>query len=98
MVKSSPAMQEATVQFLGQEDPMEKGIASNPLQFSCLDNPMDRADWRPISPWGHKESDTTEQLTLLLYYRLLNQAPTSIQIQPTTSFIILSILSVTSSV
>ena len=32
----------------------------NPLQYSCLENPMDRG----YSPWGHKEMDTTEQLTL----------------------------------
>ena len=31
----------------------------NPLQHSCLGNPMDRGAW---SPWGHKESDTTEQI------------------------------------
>ena len=31
----------------------------NPLQYSCLGNPMDRGAW---SPWGHKGSDTTEQL------------------------------------
>ena len=33
---------------------------SNPLQYSCLENPMDRGAWRAYSPWGHKESDTTE--------------------------------------
>ena len=27
---------------LGQEDPMEKGIFRNPLQYSCLENSMDR--------------------------------------------------------
>ena len=27
MVKNLPAMQEAQVQFLGQEDPLEKGMA-----------------------------------------------------------------------
>ena len=32
----------------------------NPLQYSCLDNPMDRGAWQATSPWGHKESDTTE--------------------------------------
>ena len=36
-----------------------------PLQYSHLQNPMDRGAWWAIySPWGHKESDTTEQLTL----------------------------------
>ena len=28
----------------------------NPLQYYCLENPMDGGD----SPWGRKESDTTE--------------------------------------
>ena len=33
----------------------------NPLQYSCLENQMDRGAWRVgYSPWGHKESDTTE--------------------------------------
>ena len=35
----------------------------NPLQYSCLENPMDRGAWQATcSPWGHKESDTTERL------------------------------------
>ena len=29
---------------------------SNPLQYSCLENPMDRG----YSPFGHEKSDTTE--------------------------------------
>ena len=37
----------------------------NPLQYSCLENPMDRGFWRVgYSPRGYKESDTTEGLTL----------------------------------
>ena len=37
----------------------------NPLQYSCLENPMDReAMDRCYSPWGCKESDTTEPLHL----------------------------------
>ena len=34
------------------------GGHGNPLQYSCLENPMDRAAWS--SPWGHTESDMTE--------------------------------------
>ena len=35
----------------------------NPLQYSRLQNPMDREDWQvTVSPWGHKELDTSEQL------------------------------------
>ena len=34
-----------------------------PLQYSCLENSMDGgASWATYSPWGHKESDTTERL------------------------------------
>ena len=33
----------------------------NPLQYPCLENPMDRGAWQATcSPWGHKESDMTE--------------------------------------
>ena len=32
----------------------------NPLQYSCLENPVDRGAWPGYSPWGCKESDTTE--------------------------------------
>ena len=39
----------------------------NPLQCSCLGNPMDRGVWQAThSPWGHTESDTTELVLLLL--------------------------------
>ena len=41
MVKKLPAMQETQVPSLGEEDPLEKGMA-NPLQYSCLGDPMDR--------------------------------------------------------
>ena len=46
----------------------------NPLQYSCLENPMDRGAWRGL--WGHKKLDTwgheastkyIAQHTLLLY-------------------------------
>ena len=51
-LKCLPAMQETWVQSLGQEDPPGEGNG-NPLQYSCLENPMD-------SPRGRKKSDTTE--------------------------------------
>ena len=44
MVKNLPTMQETQVRSLGWEDPLEKGMAY-PLQYYCLENPMDRA-WR----------------------------------------------------
>ena len=32
----------------------------NPLQYSCLENPMDVGAWWATVQQGHKESDTTE--------------------------------------
>ena len=38
-----------------------------PLQYSCLENSMDRGAWQ-----GHKELDTTEQLSPSLSLRLFS--------------------------
>ena len=35
----------------------------NPLQYSCLENSTDRGAWWATVHGGHKEPDTTEQLT-----------------------------------
>ena len=35
----------------------------NPLQYSCLENPHGQRSLAGCSPWGHKESDTTEWLS-----------------------------------
>ena len=32
----------------------------DPLQYSCLENPMDREAWQATVDGGHTESDTTE--------------------------------------
>ena len=39
------------------------GGHGNPLQYSCLENPHEQRSLVGYSPWGCKESDTTEQLT-----------------------------------
>ena len=46
-VKRLPTMRETQVQFLGWEDPLEKENG-NPLQSSCLENPMFRGAWQAI--------------------------------------------------
>ena len=53
-------MQETWVQSLGQEDPLEKGMVFLAGEFHGQRSLMG------YSPWGHKESDTTEWLTLSL--------------------------------
>ena len=58
LVKNLPVMQETPVQFLGLEDPLEKEMATHSSILA----------WRfhgqrsvvGYSPWGHKESETTE--------------------------------------
>ena len=39
------------------------GGHGNPLQYSCLENPHGQSSLVGYSPWGHKESATTEQLS-----------------------------------
>ena len=51
----NPAMRETWVWSLGWEDPLEKGKATHSSILA----------WR--IPWGHKESDTTDRLSLSLY-------------------------------
>ena len=62
MVKNMRAMQEIWVPSLGQEDPLEKGMATH---SSIL---VWRIPWTEepagLQSMGHKESDTTERLTL----------------------------------
>ena len=53
----------------------EKGNG-NPLQYSCLDNFVDRRVWQAtVVHGGHKELNTTEQLTLSLLH-LFSHCPT----------------------
>ena len=51
------------VQSLGQEDPLEEGMA-NPHLYSCLDNPQSHGQRSLVaySPRGCKESDMTEHM------------------------------------
>ena len=39
------------------------GGHSNPLQYACLENPHGQRSLVGYSPWGCKESDTTERLS-----------------------------------
>ena len=74
LVKNPPAMRETWVRFLAWEDPLEKNVY--PLQCSCLENSMDY-------PWGRKESDTTERLSLSLVAQTVKNLPAMQEIQVT---------------
>ena len=60
-VENLPAIQETWVRALGQEDPLEKGMATHSSTLAWripwAEEPAD------YSPWGRKESDMTERLT-----------------------------------
>ena len=57
-VKNMPVMQETWVQSSGWEDPLEKGMATTPV-FLSGEFHIQRS-LVGYSPWGHKQSDTTE--------------------------------------
>ena len=62
MVKNPPGMQETWVQSLGWEDPLEKGNV-NPLQYLCLENPMDRGAWQATVRRVAKSGTRPKRLT-----------------------------------
>ena len=64
IVKNLPAMQVTQVRSLGQEDPLEREWKPTPVFLPGeFYGPRSLACY---SPWGHKELDGTEKLTLLL--------------------------------
>ena len=63
IVKNPPAMWETWVRSLGHEDPLEEGVATHSSILAW------RIPWREepgglYSPWGLKELDMTEQLSV----------------------------------
>ena len=72
MVKNLPAIQETWVRSLGREDPLEKGMAHSSILAW-------RIPWQKglvsYSPWGCKESDMTERLTISCHLLLYKHLP-----------------------
>ena len=58
-VKRLSTMHETWVRSLGQEDPLEKEMA---IHSSTIAWKIPWTEEPGYSPWGHKESDMTEQL------------------------------------
>ena len=59
LVKNPPAMWETWVRSLGWEDPLEKGKATSPVFWPGKFHGL-------YSPWGRKESNTSERLSVPL--------------------------------
>jgi len=66
MVKSLPAMQETLVWSLGQKIPWRREWF--PLQYSCLENFMDRGEIKPVNPKGNQPWIFTGRMMLKLQY------------------------------
>ena len=63
MVKRLPAMRETQVRSLGREDPLEKAMAIHSSTLAWKIPWTEEPDrLQGYSPWGRKESDTTEWL------------------------------------
>ena len=60
-VECLPTMLETRVRSLGWEDPLEKEMATHSSSLTWK-IPWTEEPGRLHSPWGHEESDTTEQL------------------------------------
>ena len=62
LVKNLPTVRETlgSIPGLGRSP---GGGHGNPLQYSCLENPCGQRSLAGYSPWGGKESDTTERLS-----------------------------------
>ena len=58
IVKNLPAMQETWVQSLGWKDTLEKGMVTHSSILTGESH--GQKSLMGYSPWGHKESDTTE--------------------------------------
>ena len=65
IVKTMPAMLGDLSSIPVSGRPHGKGNG-NPLQYSRLKNSIDREDWQGYSPWGCKELDAKERLTISL--------------------------------
>ena len=63
LVTNLPAMQETQVRPLGQQDPLEKGMTTHSSLAWRIHGQRSLVGY---SSWDHKESDTTEWLTLSL--------------------------------
>ena len=65
LVKNLPEVWESQVRSLGQEDPLEQGMAK-PTPVFLPGEFHGQRSLTGYSPWGSKELNTTERLTLSL--------------------------------
>ena len=76
MVKKLLGMQETWVRFLGQERPPGEGN-SNPLEYSCLENPMDGGSWQNIP---HRVAKSCTRLSGFHYSLFTKEGGTALEV------------------
>ena len=76
-VKHLPGMWEIWDQSLGQEDPLEKEMATHSSTLAWKIPWREEPGRAPTSPWGRKESDTTERLHFTSLYFMTDKGLTS---------------------
>ena len=54
------------------------GGNGNLLQYSCLENSMDRGGWQATSPWSYKELNTTQHACTICNGSSSNSTPSCI--------------------
>ena len=77
-VKCLPTTRETQVQSLGQEDLLEKEMATHPIIWPGKSH--GRRTLVGYSPWGRKELDTTERLHLPSLHTMLLPQSNSINV------------------
>ena len=85
-LKRLPGIRETRVRSLGREDPLEKENG-NPLQYSCLENPMEGdAWWATVHGVTKSRTRLRDFITYLLTYLPLKTAESTISVGPVRVF------------
>ena len=67
MAKNPPICNAEDLNWILGSGKSPGGGHGNPLQYSCLENSYGQKSLVDCTPWGCKESDTTEQLSTALW-------------------------------
>ena len=77
LVKNLPAIWETWVRSLGWEDTLEESLHSegngNPLQESCLENPMDGGAWKAVVHVVAKSRTRLSDFTFIFPFHALDK-------------------------
>ena len=68
------------VRSLGQEDPLEEGMATHSSILAGKSH--EQRSLMGYSPWGHKESDMTEQLSMHMLWSSVWMLLKNLKIKP----------------